>query len=93
MSACLLTPYWIESPYQRGPFGFGVTAHSLEDAARIIRGWRFDFPDDLSTLKVRQNVCVADLDQRNVVPRMGPIAVRGLWYPFARVGIPEWMEV
>jgi len=32
------------------------------------------------------------LDQPHVVANMGPIVVRGMWYPFVAVGVPEWAE-
>ena len=36
-----LTAFWIKSPLPHGPFGFGVTAWSLEDALSLIRA--FDY--------------------------------------------------
>jgi hypothetical protein len=87
-----LTAYWIKSPYPHAPLGFGVTAWSFEDAVRIIRGSGYDLPEDLSTLVVRENVTIADLDHAHVVANMGPIVVRGLWYPFVGVGVPRWMD-
>ncbi len=90
----LLTPYWIVPPAPHGPLGFGVTARSLDDALRIIRSLGFGcyLPDDLNTLAVREGVTVADLDRPHVVAHMGPIVVRGMWYPFITVGMPEWAD-
>jgi hypothetical protein len=77
-----------------GPLGFGVTARSLEDAISIIRALDYGrfLPDNLADLRVTEGVTIADLDQLYVVPNMGPIAVRGMWYPFTNVGVPRWAE-
>jgi hypothetical protein len=93
MAESLLTSYWIKTPYLTGPIGFGVTAYSLDDAVRIIRGWGFELPEDLNLLTIREEITVADLDQFNVVARMGPIVNRGLWYPFIGLGVPKWMKL
>ena len=87
--ADLLAAYWIVPPDPRGPLGFGVTAHSLDDALGIIRGAGYaDYlPDDLGSLRVNEVVRVADLESPYVRAHMGPIVVRGLWYPFRRVGV------
>jgi hypothetical protein len=94
MAKSLLTAYWIVPPLRDGPLGFGVTAWSVEDALRMIRSWGYEryLPDDLSTLTIRAGITVAELDQPHVVANMGPIVVRGMWYPFVGVGIPRWME-
>jgi hypothetical protein len=55
-------------------------------------GYGCYLPDDPSALRVREDVTVAALDQSHVVANMGPIAVRGLWYPLIAVGVPEWAE-
>ena len=94
MSSSLLTAFWIVLPSKSGPLGFGVTAFSFDDAIFIIRSMKFGdyLPENLGTLMVRENVTVANLDQSHVVCNMGPIVVRGLWYPFVCVGVPKWAE-
>ena len=89
-----LTPFWIVPPSAHGPLGFGVTAWSLADALSIIRAFDYGrfLPDDLSALTVTEGVTVAELDQPHVVANMGPIAVRGIWYPFVVAGVPRWAE-
>lgn len=79
-----LTAFWIEPP--DGP-GYGVTAFSLQDALEILRSFGFELPDDLSSLRVTPGVRFEDLDPGHVVPNMGPIVVRGLWYPFVQIGL------
>lgn len=85
----LLTAYWIVPPERRGPHGFGVTAYSLDDALNIIRslGYADYLPQDLSSLKITEGVRYADLEANHVRANMGPIVVRGLWYPFVRLGL------
>jgi hypothetical protein len=84
-----LTAFWIVPPGSHGPLGFGVTAHSLADALALIRaaGYSGFLPEDVGSLKITEGVRVADLEPSNVRERIGPIVVRGLWYPFTRVGI------
>jgi len=81
-----LTPFWIVPPRKHAPLGFGVTAFSLEDAFRIIEEAGYELPEDRSTLHVTEDVKVSDLDQSHVIPNSGPIVVRGMWYPFTKVG-------
>ncbi len=89
-----LIAYWIVSPLPHAPLGFGVTAWSPTDALEIICAFDYGrfLPDDLNTIRVTANVGIADLDQRHVVPHMGPIVNRGMWYPFVAVGVPRWAE-
>jgi hypothetical protein len=94
MTRSALHVFWIIPPSPHGPLGIGVTAWTLDDALHIIRGWGFGYflPADLSTLTVREGVTVSELDQNHVVPNMGPIVVRGMWYPFLAVGVPKWFD-
>lgn len=94
MTATNLTAFWIKSPLQRAPLGFGVTAWSLEDAVAIIRDLDYGryLPDMLTGMEVIEGITSAELDQLNVAPRIGPITVRGMWYPFFTVGVPRWAE-
>lgn len=89
-----LTAYWIKSPLPHAPLGFGVTARSLDDALDIIYalGYGQYLPDDLTGLRVTEGIKVAELDQPHVDANMGPIVVRGMWYPFVAVGIPKWAD-
>lgn len=82
-----LTAFWIVTPDPHGPLGFGVTAFSLSDALQIVRSFGYQLPDDLSALQIREGITIADLDEPHVVRNMGPIVVRGLWYPFVRLGV------
>ncbi len=89
-----LIAYWIVSPRPHAPLGFGVTARSLDDALAIIRALDYGrfLPDDVGTIRVTENVRFADLDRGHIVPNMGPIVTRGMWYPFVALGLPRWAE-
>ena len=91
MADQLLKAYWIKTPNPGDPLGFGVTAWSLEDAFEIVQGMGYELPGDVSRLTVIENIRVADIDQSYVLAHMGPILVRGLWYPFRTLGVPAWM--
>lgn len=89
MTTELLTTFWIVAPARHGPLGFGVTAHDIDDAFSIIRsfGYAEYLPSDLGSLKITQGVRYVDLEENHVRTNMGPIVVRGLWYPFVRIGL------
>lgn len=94
MSDTGLTAYWIKSPFPHAPLGFGVTAWSIDDAFRIIRVLDYGryFPDDLVGVQVTEGITFEELDQPHVAANMGPIAMRGMWYPFVAVGVPRWAD-
>jgi hypothetical protein len=85
MPQIALTPFWIVAPSK--PLGFGVTAFSLVDALHIIEDAGYDLPKDRSILRITEGIRVDDLDEHHIVPNMGPIVVRGMWFPFSKVGI------
>lgn len=94
MASPTLTPYWIRQPIRHGPIGFGVTAYSLDDAFTLVRvfGYGEYLPANLASLAVIEDVTIAALDESHVVANMGPITVRGMWYPFVAIGVPAWAE-
>jgi hypothetical protein len=94
MGVAELTAFWIKSPVPNGPLGFGVTAFSLEEALAIVRalGYSGYLGDNAAALQITAGITVGNLDERHVVTNMGPIAVRGMWYPFIAVGVPSWAE-
>jgi hypothetical protein len=87
MTDSMLISFWIVPPSKHGQLGFGVTAFSLNDAFQIIQDAGFELPEDKNTLRIRENIKISDLDQRHVVTNMGPIVVRGMWYPFTKTGV------
>jgi len=87
MSDSSLIAFWIEGPDPRGPLGYGVTAFSSTDALEIVHRAGYRLPDDTSTLRVRAGIKPQEIEHQFVLERMGPIVVRGLWYPFTEVGL------
>ena len=87
MNDSTLTAFWIEGPDPRGPLGYGVTAFSITDAFEIVQRAGFELPDDKSKLRVRVDVRPVDIEHRHAREHMGPIVVRGLWYPFNETGL------
>ncbi len=89
-----LKPFWITSSFPCPLLGFGVTAWNLADALNIITavGYGQYLPDQLSTLQVTEDVKTSGLERLHIVPNMGPIVVRGMWYPFVVLGVPRWTE-
>ena len=83
-----LTAYWITFPEDpHFPLGFGVTAWSLQDAYSILDELGYDQHRRAKRTEVQADVAAADLDQNHVRLNSGPLVVRGLWYPFWKVGI------
>lgn len=91
MRGSWLTSFWIVSPNRCGPLGFGVTAFSVDEAISIIRSEGFGdyLPTNPEELQVQPNVTINQLDQGHVVPNMGPMVMRGLWYPCCNLGFPR----
>jgi len=83
-----LETYWISFPQDPNlPFGIGVTAYSEEDAFSLIQEQGFDqWYADAKETRVTKGVSISDLDQSNIVPNIGPMQLRGVWYPAANVG-------
>ena len=83
-----LETYWITFPRDANlPLGIGVTAYSEEDAFSLIRDQGFDeWCATASEVRVEQGITIDKLDQRNVVPNIGPMQFRGVWYPAANIG-------
>ena len=61
--------------------GYGVTAYSREDALQILQFMVFK-DDALPGIKeIVEDVDVNKLDQEHVVPNMGVVGWRGVWFP------------
>jgi hypothetical protein len=82
-----LRSFWIVPPDPHGPLGFGVTAFSVDDALQILRDVGYRLPEDTAEVRIVEDVRAIDLDELHVVRNMGPIVVRGIWYPFWKVGV------
>jgi hypothetical protein len=80
-----LRRYWIEFPKRvELPPGFrpgcGVTAFDLVDAFEILRG-AFRKGAVPAPTQVVEDVDIRTLDQEHVVPNMGDVTRRGIWFP------------
>ncbi len=84
-----LDTFWIEFPRDENfVLGIGVTAFSQEDAFLLIKERGIDhWFEGARETKITSGVRIRDLDQRNVVPNIGPLQLRGVWYPCMNIGI------
>ena len=69
-----LRRYWFRRPVG---FGYGVTAFTVEDAERLLA--RAGLPSDW--VEVVADVDVSTLDAEHVLPNIGGVTFRGVWYP------------
>jgi hypothetical protein len=61
--------------------GCGVTAYSRDDALGLLQG-RSSIPmDSLQIDEVVENVQIDSLDPGHVLPNMGDVSQRGVWFP------------
>lgn len=75
----LLTAYWfeLESHFKQ----IGVTAHSIEDAKKLIKEKAFPNEELPPIIRITENIQFKDLDQNHIVPNIEPISERCVWYP------------
>jgi hypothetical protein len=83
-----LESFWLSFPMDANlPFGFGITAYSEEDVYLLLAECGVDeWYSSARKIVVRVGVRIQDLDQRNVVPNIGPLQFRGVWYPCMNIG-------
>ncbi|MFK8011470.1 MAG: hypothetical protein AB8B80_05480 [Marinicellaceae bacterium] len=82
-----LKTYWITFPKDNNlPFGLGVTALSQEDAFELAEEQGIYWHKNANELHIQENVRISDLDQSNIVPNIGPMQFRGVWYPCQNIG-------
>lgn len=74
-----LRRFWFPIPDR---LGIGVTARSRAEANTLAReaATRLGLPV-LDTTNALEDIDIRDLDQRHVVPNMGPPNLRGVWFP------------
>jgi hypothetical protein len=61
-------------------FGCGVSAYSYEDAFAIVRDRLFGGHDP-EVLVCEPDVDVPHLDPKHVLPNIGSVMLRGIWFP------------
>jgi hypothetical protein len=60
---------------------YGVSGYSLEDAISLLREAGFEIDPTDSSVNVRENVRLTEFEERHIGPNMGPMQLRGVWYP------------
>jgi hypothetical protein len=80
-----LRRFWFTflNPPQFSPLGLGcgITAQSYEDAKGILASTVFAGGAVPTIESVVEDVDVQTLDQTHVVPNMGSVVTRGVWFP------------
>lgn len=80
-----LRRFWFtfRSPPRFSPLGMGcgVTAQSREEATQILTSTVFAGCSVPIIDSVVEDIDVRTLDQNHVVPNMGQVASRGVWFP------------
>lgn len=81
----ILRRYWFKFQPTSTPsvvnVGCGVTAHDYDDALSLLRTTVFVAKIMPAVLEVVEDVIVSELDQKHVIPNMGVVAIRGVWFP------------
>jgi len=83
MSERLLHYFWVSHDDPHGPIGYGVTAFNEEDAFGLLDSAGYElYGSDV----YREIKTVGEIPSSIVRERMGPIVIRGIWYPFTVLG-------
>jgi len=61
--------------------GCGITAHDRNDAMNILRERVFNENTRPVIQECIEDVDVSTLDPRHILPNMGAVAIRGVWFP------------
>jgi hypothetical protein len=77
-SAHGLRRFWF--PFNEG-LGIGVTAFSDHEARDLAEATRLECFPRSSFAGIVPDVDIRTLDQNHVVPNMGVVTVRGVWFP------------
>jgi hypothetical protein len=78
-SNVLLRRFWFETADKFSCPGIGVTAYSREDAEQLIQAE--ETLKHYELVSVVDDVDIRSLDQNHIVPNIGPVNFRGIWYP------------
>ena len=82
----LLVPYLftrLEGSFRRW---YGVSAYSLDDAVALLGASGYSLDPHDPAVSVRDNVVLDEFEQRHIGPSMGPMQLRGVWYPQHNLG-------
>lgn len=61
--------------------GCGITAKNREDAITLLRERVFDLNPMPEIISCIEDVDVSTLDEGHVLPNMGSVVKRGVWFP------------
>lgn len=83
-----LIPFWISFPEDKYyPIGLGVTAFSIEDAYSLLKELGIEHQETAKRTVIQENIKWDEIPYKQKVhPNMGPIVVRGVWYPHYNSG-------
>ena len=91
-----LKTYWISFPQNpEMPIGIGVTALQEEDAFNLIKDQGFDsWFEGATEIHIKTGVELSEMKSLISAANMGPLQLRGVWYPAANIGFgaPEGAE-
>jgi hypothetical protein len=72
----------IEKPHPPGTLlGCGITAYDLNDALSILNTKVFNGYTKPKVKNIKEDVDIRSLDQNHVIPNMGIVTDRGVWFP------------
>jgi hypothetical protein len=60
---------------------YGVSGYSIEDALSLLRDAGFVIDPTSPSVAVREHARLTDFEARHIGPNMGPMQLRGVWYP------------
>ena len=78
LSNLLLRRYWFKTSER---IGLGVTAYSLDNAKSLVNETISEWRINYEVIKIIEDVDIRDLDQNHVLPNIGSLNFRGIWYP------------
>ena len=82
-----LTAFWISFPKDpEFPLGLDVTAWSRADAFLLLEEQGYDFHLRAAEVLDREGITIDVIEHAHVRPDMGPMVIRGIWYPCLRFG-------
>jgi hypothetical protein len=72
----------IDKPHPPGTLlGCGITAYDLNDALGILHNTVFNGFAAPKIKNVKEDIDIRSLDQGHVIPNMGVVTNRGVWFP------------
>lgn len=87
----LLRRFWFsfKDPPDFNPLniGCGVTAYDVDDAINILNLCVFPMSGVLVIESVEENIDVQRLDKHHVMPNIGLVSSRGVWFPLGYLTI------